>query len=812
MAKIQIADQKALNPATAGSSQEYTRQAAFEPSHRVSGIGQAFGAASAASDASAAIGASIASDLALENARATGMKMGQTNPGVEPLPAFTKSDKAFVEAYRQEEHNTVTYNGTKFLQDAAQIVHQDPTPANLVQFQKNSESTLGNLVSQTTEFNRSNVKRSLSSQYQAQFHSLSNAVEARNRKIMADNFKASSSLNQENIITAGYSRNYAALQQSYDDEITNIAHAINTDTIGKEEAQTRRQSLNIQEAVARNVGPLMQAEKEGVGDSFLDNFVKTPYPAYSPMEKEAIGQQLYKTLHTQRQLTAGQQQINYTRAMGDIKSNNLSPTFLDDIRGEVSGLQYANIEGTLQEKFAKDMEKVQTFNNIAKNVNDPGSLANFSQKDKNEYFQSLVTQAGNQAGHPLSLLEQAEIAGQIKAPLTQFSDGLSNAIVSGSPPQAAEAAAAAYALGLNDSPTATALSSQSQAIASRYNALAEVGVLPTQAIQQAREEILQTKDATRWKELDDNYAFETGSKGMNFGDPLVLGNFVADELGFGDALVPVGINAKYKELLKHNFYQANGNMNAAKDMTNRQMRQAYHVTYMNGTPEVSFAAIEHTVAHGGMGRILYRAQMVDELHTVFEEQKRSFNDKQSSYYYEFGQEHGKGFWNNFFTKLKNSGVSNPEEKDYEATGVNSPVIQKELPLKVRKFERDNNGYVHEVKGGEIVVRADAFTTLPKDGINPSYVLQFQQDGIPSTLWNPRNQHGSVRFTPNPEKVKEVYGLTDEKLEILSKRVMAKRGFFNKLKGSGKWSEEFGLVGAYVGSLLNDDEEIDGVKY
>lgn len=607
--RIEIADQKALNSATAGSSQEYTRQAAFEPSHGVSGIGQAFGAASAASDASAAIGASIASDLALENARATGMKMGQTNPGVEPLPAFTKSDKAFVEAYRQEEHNTVTYNGTKFLQDAAQIVHQDPTPQNLVQFQKNSESTLGNLVSQTTEFNRSNVERSLSSQYQAQFHSLSNAVEARNRKIMADNFKASSDLNEENLITAGFGGNWGEIERSYADQKINITHGLNTETISKEDAAIRLKSLDIQEGVAKNIKPLMDAERNGKGDLYLSDFSKSQ-TKYSPTEKEAIGQQLVKHLSAQRSLTSGQQQIYFTHAMMDLETNQLTPSSIEEYRTKLDGQQYANFERAYA---AKQMKTLQSQNLLQDMKKDFGNVAkmreNWTDGQFSDVFMNMVNQqesayqAQNGKPQPYPLIAQAALAQQIKRENPVVTRALSDTIGYGSPQEATEAAQAIRMLENNNPIALKSMSPETKMVSELFN-LHSMDRTKTaeESLTKAREDVYNVDDSMR---ADRILKLNEYQRVNNLKDPSAKLKVIKGALseksflwGHKDTVIPDGVITEFDKLWT-NFAATGSNIEVAKKMALDELGRIYTPTRINNRSEVMRMSPESVLTNEG---------------------------------------------------------------------------------------------------------------------------------------------------------------------------------------------------------------------
>ena len=731
----------------------------------------AFAGTSAAFDHLGALGASVASNAAQQRAAQQALMDAQHPTGEALLPEFSSSGKAYVDMYNQQSLNVLTHQGQMDLDNAYTELSKNPTSTSLLQYQKQGQDTIKNLTKLGTDANRFNVQRDLENAYQNGFSRLSAHVNAKIKKEQADNYNMAHDQGLQDQINLGSIGKFKELDQKTADLLQNNKIAFESGAIGADVRASRAKTIAINDVTAKQMYGLAIAEKTGTADEYLKRFIDTPHPGLETLDVQTVATSLYKTLQLQRTIKSGQENLDYTQAKIEL-TNGVNPTAtkLDEWKSKLSPQDFMNIQLTIAQSNVKQLKDLNTLRDIQASLGDPMKLADFGNEDINSYFDTVVAQAEYNMGQPLSIIQKAAIASQIDAPITNFTKGLVTTARSGKDlANVSQSLAGAYSLVQSGSVSAQGIPEDVQAMAIRYDAISqEKDITPDEAAQLARNEILLPKTDKAYEEIQGRY--DTFFRNNKLNDSTKAIEYAAKQIGFDGADVPVGFSKTYNERLNHNFFVANGDEDTAIEMTNKQINQQFSVTKINGRKQLMYAAPEKYVPYGDIADKWMRADVRLELEPIFDAQKKAYDAGLVGFYYEFGAKKNAiqrklGDESNFgvIGDLLSSKKSENEFKGKDQK--KEDVFQNNGPLVVRKIYRPNpNTKRQRADEGIIEINSDNRTTLLKNGSVPSYMLQFVQDGLPSALGSPTNAQAAARYTPNIERVKKKYELTDEQFQ------------------------------------------------
>ena len=147
-----------------------------------------FGAAAAQSAQAdlqiANFGAEIAQNAATQRARLAGIEAGKNPRG--DVGVFTKTDEAYVQAYKQEALSTLDFKGKQVINDMYADIAQNPTSEALTTFKNSSLQTIEELVANAPKEIQGDLHRSLEGTAMNNFYSLFGAFNQKEMKNYAD--------------------------------------------------------------------------------------------------------------------------------------------------------------------------------------------------------------------------------------------------------------------------------------------------------------------------------------------------------------------------------------------------------------------------------------------------------------------------------------------------------------------------------------------------------------------------------------------------------------------------------------------------
>lgn len=567
-------------PATPVMQNVIQRQASIQPQGNVGGIQDAFNNAAEAHEASLAYAKNIGHNLAIENAANQGAKSARENPGVEPIPAFTAGDKTFVDAYRQEEVNNITFKGQTFLNNAAAAVQEDPTPQNLMDYQNASQQTIGRLLEQTTEHNRANIERSLQGAYQGQFLKLSSQVEAKNKQVLSQNYAASTASNLEQV--------YNLEVQGLGEQASSIVNAqrqstdsaINTESTTPEQARKTIEQFEDAKAIGSWVKRVNDARANG-GDeavnTLLEDFAKNPPENLTPLQYEKVGSNLLSYVNQQNALQRQAEQFRLANVNYQINSKQITNfDQLQEAGADLSAYDYLQASETLlrANKGSGVFDQIQT----AMQRND-GSIDNFNNTELESAYNKMLTDAlvlqGNPKGVP-TFDDKTQVIGQMNAPVDAYFNETNFSLKSGDPQRMAEVMQGLQYLSDNAPNALNFKDSQARAIFEVADNLSRYSGIPLpEASKRAYEQV--TKPTLDIQQRAENWSKEVEIKRNADGSTRENQLAAAYQDIFDVPPTDVGQDAAFFEFSKlmESHYLQYPDFDVAKIATKRDMEKAW---------------------------------------------------------------------------------------------------------------------------------------------------------------------------------------------------------------------------------------------
>lgn len=767
MVKI-LAEQavSATNPTVSGKSVGFDRSVNYQQSGGVSGIESAFNNAAAGAQASAQIGIDIANSISVQNAEARGMQLGHDQPGMDLIPAFTKADQVFVNSYRQEERSNTIFNGTQYLDQAASIVHQNPTPENLAAYQAKSQETISGLLATTSNANRNDVERSLQGAYQGQFMQLSNSVETRNRQVMTGNYNASTASNLESIYNLRIQGLDSQAQNVLQNQWASSANAENIRLASPEQIQKTKEEFKEAYNTAGWIKKINDAKSSG-GDeavhSLLEDYARNPPQDLTPLEYEKVGASLLGYVNQQNSLQKQAEQYRLADVTYKINSGQITNQGqLQNEGSELTAYDYLQASETLlrANKGSGAFEAIQTAIQRA-----DGSIANFSPSELQSAYDRTLKDGLVLKGTPNSVptfADKTNVIAQMNTSVESYFNEANFSLKRGNPQRAAEVMDGLQYLADNAPDSLNFKDPQARSIFEIADNLNRYSAIPLpEAVKIAQDQIANPK-------LDIQQRAENWSKEVEIkrnADGTTRGNVLADayEDITGHSATDVGQDAAFFEFSKiaESHYLQTGDFETTKIATKRDMNKAWGSSKWGANEEETMYLPPD------------KAIPLSEVGAWFENQVgitlQALADNHSNAV-QSGQKHKADVE---IPKDKRIDLKNVDEKSFFST--------KQGP---------GRAAIIDGKERNVFLKTDGSSRFGK-GL-PTYYLYYHDDfGIEQPITDPYNESGFAQFNPVslPQFLPEVYK------ELQDKDV---NGIANKYLGKAYDAQHKGAIPQAVG--------------
>lgn len=425
------------------------------------------------------LGKQVAQSASNERARLAGIEAAKT-PGRTLLPAIGESDAEFVKAYRYETVQNGVMHANQLFSKLGTAALKNPTGKSLQEFDQYANKGMQELLQQVDEKDRPDFQREMMNAYQGNLQKIGQAVEKRNGEVLEANRNAQIIQRSNNIQNFALDGNFAGAQKEYQSGMAAIAKGEelfksgSSSGIPADEALKQREKLKDMLLIATTQGQALKAAKENKSEEFLANLRRNKPEGVSASDHELMVQGAKSYLNNYNSALSGQQEVNYINLQSQIDTGKMTPDMMAGLpaSGKVDEVQFAQLQSKFNAQIAKQNQKAERIIKISKDVSDPVAMANYSEEEKNDWFDnrlSLLEQSKGAQPGELGVEGETMIAQSMRSPISSYIKRMEAGIQSSDPEIMAQWSKAMNVMQNNNPDGLRKLDSNARAVANLYN-------------------------------------------------------------------------------------------------------------------------------------------------------------------------------------------------------------------------------------------------------------------------------------------------------------------------------------------------------
>lgn len=581
----------------ANQTPEYQRRQTIQPAASPTGFNGASSGLSEAFESFGALSSQIASNAAQESARIRGQEAGKT-PGNAPGFAITSVDKTYKEAYIEESTKVLGTNADRLMDKLSLEFSKIPNPTgnDLVKFQEEATQGLSAIVDLGAPEVKRDLSRSVFQRFDADSMRLALSVEKADRERILANFNNATDANLVNIFNYSKRGMNDAVEDSYQTQLRNLDSV--RSLIGEDKfVQGMLAAKMSKDSALAEAGLDKAYEEQGelAAIEYLKKFATSNHSGITESERDAIVPQLYNRYVKSSSIKNMDDTIHYSNAEVERQNSpnqilpvdrmqfyqeNLSPTRFNELQIQnIKAQRAASEDSALAAAMVKDFGSSQ-------------AMLNYSGKQKDQVFKALMKYDKEQTdilGQPYDnpILRAAQLAQNIKAPVTVFLDSLAIAAKFGDTAEFEQAGQAIKAMQVNNPIGLQGLDKDARAAAQLFNHYRlNTQYSGEEAAEKARNDVYGIDEDTKISR-GNRYRDILKDKGLTDEDSFT--KFVANNVGatgwFSNSAYPSGLINKVRELLP-SYFERSGNWDIATNDLFDDLKNIYKETTINNRSEI----------------------------------------------------------------------------------------------------------------------------------------------------------------------------------------------------------------------------------
>lgn len=317
------------------------QSAKVQPSLGSSNFGSAFAEVAKADMQVAQFGADIAQNAATERARLAGLEAGKT-PTDRNLFSFTKTDQAYVEAYKREAFSSQDFKGKQLINDMYSELAQNPTPDALQTFKAESTKAIDEFSLSVPKDLQADLRRSLETTAMNNFYTLESARDARQKEDSKNLWKLSVDQGTNTVMDL-------AINHDFDDakaEATRLYDlTVQQEKDGIADAGTAERLKEMLSQTLYNGKSIRMMNASESPEKYLADLGEQKWVQALPENvKQGVVASSLDYFNKQEAAKAGQQGINYINYQTKIATAQMTASDWLQAETEVDGKQFAQLK------------------------------------------------------------------------------------------------------------------------------------------------------------------------------------------------------------------------------------------------------------------------------------------------------------------------------------------------------------------------------------------------------------------------------------------------------------------------------------
>lgn len=576
--------------------------------------------------------------------KALGYEAG-LNPNGDALPAITKADEAYVNAYNQQSQMTLSSQANELRMQAQTELSRayKLTPELIMEY----EDTVGSGMEQILAIAPREVGQELRFKMA---NAMTNDSAKLNQKLIAqshqdsfDLWKYSKAQDLREIFETGLSGDTDVAHALYEKHVEDNAVNRSTGLINAQQERAANDAARQTYLSSKYTGLAMQARSEGREAEFMADLGTNKPRELTFAEWPSVAQSVASYTANLDKMQSEQRQVKSSEYLLKLTENPLAVTDTDlsELEGILTPVQMNQLAAktiVAQRAAMKAMEKqrvdIAGFNNV-------DSFSRMSNKEKDSAFHALVDRAMQQAkdnGDALDpfdaeMLIVATAAGEVPA----FSKKLISRFKTGDATQVSQAAVAFERIyRINNKPynvNSVANDTEAMAIMDLFKANTSGGMQPDLALEAARQSV-KGKSPERITYLEKSYGDYIKSK-RNQGETAA--GTAMRVLGYGNSTPvsnPSALGYRLDKMMQANWIATDGDPQATIEMTQRTVSRSYGLSEFNGREEVTYMPLEKTTGIPSDAKGIIQQDAYRQMRVQLQDMKAQYDKGNIDYWIE----------------------------------------------------------------------------------------------------------------------------------------------------------------------------------
>lgn len=612
---------------------QFKSQETFQPSTQPLPFGQTMQQVGNASNLLSTFGSEIALRSAMARAEQQGLALGK-NPKGDLIPAFTKVDEAFQNAYRNQAAATLSLQADQLLTAGLNTLSELPqlNPEAIDAFERNTLQGLDAILQQAPSQDRSSLETQFLTQFISAKGKLDAKMIAQQKQHEQDTFALNNQLQSETLFNAAVDGDFATADTLFQQLKQRTQAMVQSGFLTPLDGENQIKSARINLLVGEQFAKALEAEQHGTLDVFLSDYANRKPDTMDNSEWVTVGQKLLQLVNQREHLQAREQ--NELALEGVLKINQQSVTADDITRFSqlMNPKEFKKFLIRLQGNQAQQQQIANTRRLMAEGWQDVGvmSRATSAQINAGYHDQWQATVEQNPELDPW--IAKTAVAANAVVPIPDFLSELSARLQSANPELMHAGHDAVTSLLASNPGNLSGLSKQTlsaydtfhQALGSGFNAQQARELVDKQVLNVDSTELALRKE--RWQ-LFNNATFGHTPKTLRKGAMTISG---LTDREFERISDPTGFALLVQNLLK-THYQMTGDEQIAIQGVQRELKASYGLTQINNTQtnqvaEFTYRPLEKVLGITEEQLPLVHQQVAEQITPLIE----AFNESQQN--------------------------------------------------------------------------------------------------------------------------------------------------------------------------------------
>ncbi len=583
------------------------------------------------------LGATMAQTAGIALATRAGKSLGK-NPSGDLLPAFTPTDKAFVDAYSAQAEATLGIQAQSLMTKGIEQLNQSYklSPGQIESFHANMAQGLQGILDHAPNTVKTEMENQFQQQLISQTHGATMKMINQNKEIAQSQASVYTTHQLQQMHDAQLSGNNDLAKQIYSTILRTNNANLASGMLSPAQADTANTTAKLSYYSSVEIQKALAARNNHQLEGFLADMVNTKPSELGWSEWEDVRNKTVGYIGAVENLDNRDQSLIMSQAQAQASIAPLTPDYIANLKTQLSPTRFNNFMAHYGAGQKSQYAKQQSIAAVQANWHDTRVTGFASPEILNQSFGNMVEAAKVRAQNQGIALSdddaQLEVASTAGSPVPIYIQKLNKGLQSGNPQLMMRDWQDYLKLKQSGGQLAAGVSKESIAMGTMMNHFLEEGMDPTLAAQRAQEVImnktpevrennLQLIKDWRMKTVKDAAHRDTWARSLA---GISKGTFISNGNGFA---------LHVQNIMEDNLALTNGNVIASEQMLKDAIQQYWGTTEVNGEREFTYMPIEKAINLDKGAGPLIRSDVMHQLNRQIEATNKAHEAGNLPFYY-----------------------------------------------------------------------------------------------------------------------------------------------------------------------------------